>query len=364
MHRLLTLLVVVAALLALAAPASAAQAPADPAAAAAAEAARAYLVLAAAGEFNALYDRIHPDAQAVVPRVVALRSFEEIYGQLRPGAATITGVELGEWTWGVTEQTYPDAARVSYAQPFVDPATGEQRISNTQMYLVPFEGEWRWFFGSDRAFLAEVIGRFAPPPPAAEAGDTRALLDTVVGDLDGFYRDAFAATDYQYTSPGVVVVQAGELVQTGCGPAQPGFWAFYCPPDQTIYLDYPFLQDLEQRYGDFAAAFVVGHEWAHHAQTVGRIERTEAPDAVNEVYSIQLELMADCFVGVWARDAETRGLLDLNDLAEAVAFTRERLGDPAETDPFDPRAHGTADERIDYYTDGYQDGFLGCNVTL
>jgi hypothetical protein len=296
--------------------------------------------------------------------VVALRTFEELYGQLRPGPATITGVDLGEWTWRVTGQAYADAAQVGYAQPFVDPETGEQRVSNTQMYLVPFEGEWRWFFGTDRAFLAEVMGRFAPPPPAQEAGDTEALLNTVVGDLDQFYTDAFSPTDYGYASPAVVVVREGEAAQSGCGPAQPGFWAFYCPLDRTIYLDYPFLRDLEQRYGDFAVAFVIAHEWAHHAQTVGRIERTETPDEIDEVYSIQLELMADCFVGVWARDAETRGLLDLTDLAEAVAFTNERLGDPEGTDPFDPRAHGTGDQRIDFYTDGYQDGFLGCKVTF
>lgn len=336
----------------------------DNEAGAARAAAEDYLALAVSGDYNALYDRIHPDAHAVVPRAVALRAFEEIYGQLRPQLPTITGVDLGEWTWGVTDETYPDAARVSYAQPFVDPISGDRRVTNTQMYLVPFEGQWRWFFGTDRAFLAEVIGRFAPPPPAQEAGDTEALLNTVVGDLDQFYTDAFAATEYDYVSPGVVVVGEGEFAQSGCGLAQPGFWAFYCPSDATIYLDYPFLGDLEQRYGDFAAAFVIGHEWAHHAQTVGQIERTAEPQTINQVYSIQLELMADCFVGVWARDAETRGLLDLTDLAEAVAFTKERLGDPQGTDPLDPRAHGTADQRIDFYTDGYQDGFLGCKVTL
>ncbi len=330
----------------------------------AAAAAEEYLALAVDGDFNALYDRIHPDAQAVIPRVVALRAFEEIYGQLRPQLPTITGVELGAWTWRVTDETYQDAAQVSYSQPFIDPTTGEQRVTTTQMYLVPYEGRWRWFFGSDRIFLAEVIGRFAPPPPAQEAGDTEALLNTIVGDLDEFWRDLFAATEYSYRSPGVVVVDEGQLAQTGCGLVQPGFYAFYCPPDQTVYLDYPFLRDMEQRYGDFAAAFVVAHEWAHHAQTIGRIRREAAPDDVGEVYSLELELMADCFVGVWARDAETRGLLDLSDLAEAVALIKERLGDPEGIEPFDPRAHGDFDERIDYYVTGFRDGGLGCDVPL
>jgi len=347
--------------------AAAQQTPADAEAMAQAQAAaEEYLGLAVAGDFNALYDRIHPDAQAEVPRVVALRAFDEIYRQLRPQTPTITGVELGEWTWQVTGQTYPDAARVSYSQPFIDPETGEQRITNTQMYLVPVEGRWRWFFGYDRIYLAEIIGRFAPPPPAQEAGDTEALINTVVNDLDQFWGDLFSATDYRYVTPQVIVVDEGQAAQTGCGLAQPGFYAFYCPPDGNIYLDYPFLRDMEQRYGDFAAAFVIGHEWAHHVQTVGQIERVntpgEAPDEVHEVYSIELELMADCFTGVWARDAETRGLLDLTDLAEAIALIQERLGDPQGIEPFDPRAHGDFDQRIDAYTDGFRDGGLGCDV--
>ncbi len=323
--------------------------------------------LAAAGEFNALYDRIHPDAHAVIPRVVAVRSFEEIYGQTQAGRAEITDAQLGEWTWQVTGQTYAEAAQVSFTQPYVD-ATGQERINESQMYLVPFEGEWRWFFGNSRAFIAEAIGRFAPPAPQEAPGDTLTLLEGVTRDLDTFYRDALAASQYQYASPRVVVVDEGEFAQTGCGPAQPGFWAFYCPVDQTVYLDLPFLRDIEQRYGDFAAAFVVGHEWAHHIETtIGGLQRVgagEAPDQINEVYGIQLELMADCFTGVWARDAETRGLFDFQDLAEGIAFAFERLDEPEGIDPFDPRAHGDRDERIDFITDGYENGFLGCEVTL
>ncbi len=324
--------------------------------------------LAAAGDFNALYDRVHPDVLAVVPRVAAIRAFEEIYATLRPGRAEITGVSIGAWTWGVTETTYPDAAEVLYSLPFVDPDNGQESIRESQMYLVPFEGEWRWFFGRDRAYLAEVIGRFSPPPPQDAPGDTLTLLQGVTQDLDAFYGNALASSRYQYVSPGVVVVDEGESAQTGCGPAQPGFWAFYCPADQSVYLDLPFLRDIEQRYGDFAAAFVVGHEWAHHIETtIGWLQRVgagEAPDQFNEVYGIQLELMADFFTGVWARDAETRGLFDFRDVAEGIAFAFERLDEPEGMDPFDPRAHGDRDQRIDFITDGYEDGFLGCEVTL
>ncbi len=334
------------------------------ASAAAQAAAQQIFQLAASGDFNALYDRIHPDAHAVIPRVVAVQSFEEIYKALRPGSAKITGVKIGDWTWAVTGKAYPNAAQVTYSIPFVD-VNGQQTTLTSEMYLVPDEqGQWRWFFGRDRAYVAEVMGRFAPPPPAPTAGDTNALLNNVVNDLDTFYRNALAATDHPYTSPQVVAVDEGQAAQTGCGLAQTGFWAFYCPPDQTLYLDLPFLRDLSQRYGDFAAEYVVGHEWAHHIQGQIGIERSEEPHKVLEVYSRQIELMADCFTGVWTQDADTRGLLDLAGIADAVAFIHERLGDPSGVGPFDPQAHGSADDRVDYFTDGYEDGFLGCNVQM
>ena len=346
--------------LAFAAPTTARTQSDAEAAAAARATAEELFELAAQSNFNALFDRIHPDAHAVIPRVAAIRAFEEIYATTQAGLATITGVAIGEWTWQVTGKTYPDAAQVRFAQPYVD-QQGREQVSESEMYLVPYEGEWRWFFGSDRAYIAEIIGRFDPPPPAEAPGDTRALLELVVGDLDRFYRGALDGTQYRYETPGIVVVDEGQVAESGCGGVvQPGFWAFYCPLDQTVYLDLPFLRDLEQRYGDFAAAFVVGHEWSHHSETAIGMERSPAPTEFNEVYSIELELLADCLTGVWARDADTRGLIEITDIAEAFAFIRERLGDPAGVDPADPQAHGSAEDRVDAFLDGYDGGFYGC----
>src|SRR5262245_33265004 len=55
--------------------------------------------LAADRKFNAMYDRIHPDAHAVVPRAAAVGTFEEIYAQVRAGRAEITDDQITEWTW-------------------------------------------------------------------------------------------------------------------------------------------------------------------------------------------------------------------------------------------------------------------------
>ncbi|MDP9364962.1 MAG: neutral zinc metallopeptidase [Chloroflexota bacterium] len=261
----------------------------------------------------------------------------------------------------MTDQAYPTAAEVTYTQPYVD-AAGQQQVLETQMYLAPFEGEWRWFFGADRAYIAEVLGRFAPPPPPASAPDIDSLLQAVTNDLDQFYRGALASTEYDYQTPRVTVVDEGQYAESACGPAQTGFWAFYCPVDQTVYLDRPFLRDLSERYGQFAASFVVGHEWAHHVETVTGLRREESPDQVGEVYSIELELLADCYTGVWAQDADTRELLSLEEVANGVSFIYQRLGDPEGIEPFDPRAHGSANARTNAFSDGYDDGFLGCEL--
>lgn len=316
--------------------------------------------MAAAGDYNALFDRIHPDAQAVVPRTAGIQALEEIYALARPGDTQILGVAIGAWTWPVTGQAYPTAAEVTYRQPFVD--QGQERTIQSRMYLAPFEGEWRWFFGADRAYVVEVLGRFAPPPPPTSAPDIDALLRAVTNDLDQFYQDALASTEHRYVTPGVEVVDEGQAAESGCGLAQAGFWAFYCPLDQTVYLDRPFLRDLSERYGQFAAFFVIGHEWAHHVETVIGLERAQRPGRVGEVYSVELELLADCYTGVWAQDADTRGLLSLEGVANGVAFIYQRLGDPEGIDPFDPRAHGTANARTNAFSDGYDDGFLGCEL--
>lgn len=331
----------------------------DPQAATAA--AQRLLDLAVQGDFNTLFDYLHPDALEQIPRSVGLAIFEGVYGQTEPGPARIEDVRFGDYTWPVNGKTYPNAAEVSYSQDFTN-QQGQRATLRSTMYLVPVDGEYRWFLGNSRAFVAEAVARFAPPAPDQQPVDIASLLELIVNDLDGFFQRTFQGTGVNYVTPGVVVVEEGRFATTACGPAQPGFWAFYCPADQTVYLDEPFLNDLAQRYGDFAVAYVIGHEWAHHVQTVTGVERVQEPTRVNEVYSIELELQADCLTGVWSRDMDTRAFLDLRDLAEASTFVFERLGDPDAVGPFDPQAHGSGDQRLDAYSDGYDGGFRGCEI--
>jgi predicted metalloprotease len=82
------------------------------------------------------------------------------------------------------------------------------------------------------------------------------------------------------------------------------------------------------------------------------------------VHSIELELMADCMAGAWALDVDTRGMLQPGDIDAAINFTVEKLGDPSYISEYDPQAHGSNDQRVQSFLNGYEQGFSGCNVVM
>ncbi len=364
--RLAALLMVVA-LLGAPAPFTTAQSSLTDEEIAAVEAAQRILRLAVDRQFNALYDYIHPDAAEIIPRAAAISAFEEIYGAAGVGDATLVSIQMGPWTWGVTGKEYPRAAAVEFTQPFTN-EDGETEVLEDTMYLVEDNGQFKWFFGSDPEFIEWVLANHAETGEVLPEGDLFIdgddFLVEVVNDLDVFYRDVLSYTGVEYPTPGVVVVTPGTSAMSACGPASEGFWGFYCPPDSTLYLELALLNGLIDQGLDFAAAFVIAHEWAHHVQTVLGFERTTRPETWNDVHSIELELMADCFSGAWANDALARGRIDVADVEEAMNFTVERLGDPEYVDEYEPQAHGTGPQRVSAFMRGFEEGFSGCNIKI
>lgn len=321
-------------------------------------------------DFNAAYDLMHPDAQAVIPRQTAVGLFKAIFGPDNVGRGVPTAIEFGSWTWGVTGQDYDYAAAISFEQPYEQ--NGEETVREDIMYLVQDgDGDWRWFLGNSPEFLERVIAIYGDGTSTEDADNVTSLTDgdiieNTVKDLDEFWKGAFSYTDLDYETPGVVLVADGDSKQTSCGPATSGFWAFYCPPDVTVYLDEAFLTQLGEKYS-FAESFVIAHEWAHHVQTsIGlyRVGQYEEPNTWNDVYSIELELMADCMAASWAKDASDRGLIDQSDIDDTIAFTLKYLGDPPGISDYDPQAHGSAEQRAAAIKGGWEDGFLACNIQV
>lgn len=113
----------------------------------------------AAGNFDVLYDWLHPDAQAVVPREAVVGWYQHDFAPRGPEVLNVTGASYFGWIWPVTGNGYPGAAQVSYRQPFHDGTVveGDMHLAKDD------EGRWRWFFGRDAAFVEEQIRRFATP---------------------------------------------------------------------------------------------------------------------------------------------------------------------------------------------------------
>lgn len=113
--------------------------------------------LEAAGDLDTLYAWLHPDAQAVIPKDAVAGWYAAEWLPRGPQAISVTSVDFGEWTWDVTGTTYPNTAEIAYEQPLADGAV----VRDVVRLVKDDQGQWRWFFGRDRAFVEEQIARFA-----------------------------------------------------------------------------------------------------------------------------------------------------------------------------------------------------------
>jgi hypothetical protein len=153
---------------------------------------------------------------------------------------------------------------------------------------------------------------------------------------------------------------------------------FYCPADETAYLDLSFFRDLTRRHGapgDFARAYVIAHEIGHHVQNqLGISERVRAgrtaPDEARaNRLSVRLELQADYFAGVWAHHAGSLGVLEEGDLEEALRAASQIGDDRLQMESRgyvapDSFTHGTAEQRARWFLRGFRTGDPGAGDTF
>jgi predicted metalloprotease len=348
-------------------------AQADDQLAAAADAARELSVLEADRDFDALYEHMHPDALAVVPRSAVVGWYESYFEERETSELDVTGVEFEPWTWPVTGVTYDDAVTVKFVQPYT--VDGVATDVSGEVHLVPFDEEWGWFFGASQAFVDEQVALYGDDGSATmlslsqEDADTTPIPrevrfpDPLHADIDRFWAARFQEAGRVYDPPDGVVA-FDEPIVTACGRADPvREAAFYCVIDENIYYSAEFRTLIENQIGDFAWVIVVAHEWGHHIQSKLGFDLGVVPDRAGEVAPIELEQQADCLAGAYAADAERTGWLDAGDIQEALAIT-EISGDPPGTAWNDPRAHGTGDVRVEAFLGGYEVGTTGCELDL
>ncbi len=155
--------------------------------------------------------------------------------------------------------------------------------------------------------------------------------------------------------------------QSGCGTATSDVGPHYCPADSTIYLDETFFEELQRRFGaeggDVAEAYVISHEVGHHVQNeLGIMDdiRSGSSGAARED-SINLELQADCFAGVWANSVSQIGVIGPGEIKEAIDAA-EAVGDDriqkSVTGQVNPETwtHGSSVQRAQWFNAGYNTG--------
>ena len=170
----------------------------------------------------------------------------------------------------------------------------------------------------------------------------------------------------------VVLFESG--TQSGCGAARSEMGPFYCPNDETIYMDMSFFSELQSKFGakvgQFTVAYVLGHEYGHHIQnllgTLGKIDQLRQSGRYSESemnrVSVANELQADFYAGVWAKQTDSREkILEPGDIQEAMSAAAA-VGD----DNIQKRAqgyvnqesftHGSSAQREEWFMKGYTTG--------
>lgn len=215
----------------------------------------------------------------------------------------------------------------------------------------------------------------APVSTSPEEDRMARFTSVALKTTEDVWSDIFRQSGRTYTPPRLVMYDG--VTETGCGYGEAAMGPFYCPEDQTVYIDLSFYRDMQARLGgggDFAQGYVLAHEVGHHVQHLLGIEQEirklqeGASEAEKNRLSVCLELQADCYAGIWGRAMQQQGILDPGDLEEALN-TAQAIGDDrlqkqsmGRVVP-DSFTHGTSAQRIHWFRQGFNTGDPGACTT-
>jgi len=209
----------------------------------------------------------------------------------------------------------------------------------------------------------------APVSASPEEENLVQFVSFVLDDAQDTWTKIFGDAGRPYQRARLALFR--DAVRSGCGYAEAAMGPFYCPPDNEVYIDLAFYEELRNRFGadgDFAQAYVITHEIGHHVQNqLGisdqvRQAQQESPGSANEL-SVRLELQADCFAGIWAHSTQKKNILDPGDIEEAltgaaaVGDDRIQQQTSGEVRP-ESWTHGSSEQRMRWFRTGLETGDL------
>ncbi|MDF2933625.1 MAG: metalloprotease [Chryseobacterium sp.] len=233
-----------------------------------------------------------------------------------------------------------------------------------------------FFLGGDPSAILSSGGSSAPQTEQRELSQNEKqvgeFIKMITAENEETWTKIFAENAMTYQPAKVVLFTT--QTQSGCGTAQSAMGPFYCPADQTVYMDMTFFNELQSKFGakvtEFTIAYVMAHEMGHHVQNLlGTLDKTDqlrrsgrySEEEMNRV-SVATELQADFYAGLWSRYSNEREkFLEPGDLESAVEAA-EAVGD----DNIQKRSqgyvnqesftHGSSAQRKEWFMKGYNSG--------
>ena len=209
--------------------------------------------------------------------------------------------------------------------------------------------------------------------------NTDCLIKGAAASLETYWSTELPKFGQDYTPTQVVIFT--DQTNTGCGAASTAVGPFYCPSDQTIYLDTAFYNDLTSRFGasggPLAQMYVIAHEWGHHIQNIsGIMQGLDLQDTGPTSDGVRLEVQADCFAGAWVGAAsgiqDTAGVTylepvtqqQINDALSAAAAVGDDRIQQATQGQVTPETwtHGSSEMRQKWFMAGYEGGPNACDT--
>lgn len=238
------------------------------------------------------------------------------------------------------------------------------------------------FLGGDSAQVAQALesqlnqgNQSQQAKPLTQEKVVGDFVSTMLASTEDTWKKLFQQKGMRYREPKMVLFN--EVTQSGCGGASGSTGPFYCPADETLYMDMSFFNTLRQRFGaeggDFAIAYVIAHEVGHHVQhQIGVLEKThnirrQLREAQGNQVQVATELQADFFAGVWAHYEQK--YLEPGDVEEAINAAAAVGDDNIQkrtqgyTRP-ETYTHGTSKQRVDWFTRGFKTGDFGAGDTF